>query len=116
MANRNRAKGDRFEYKVRDHLRDYGWFVMRSPASKSPIDLLCVRSGHDGPEVMFVQCKTNGRLDPGEWDILVDLAWEHSADPVLAQRPKRGVIQYELLTGYKVPRARVQPRPEIDPT
>lgn len=118
MGNKNRAAGDRFEYKVRDHLIDHGWFVMRSPASKSPIDLLTVRAGHDGPEVMFVQCKTNGRLDPKEWDELLDLAHEHSAEAVLVWRPRRGVIRYDLLTGYKERGRRHdnQPIQEIDPT
>lgn len=118
MANKNRAAGDRFEYKVRDLLIEGGgWFIMRSPASKSPIDLLAIRAGHDGPEVMFVQCKTNGRLDPGEWDTLVDLAWEHGAEAVLAYRPSRGMVRFLLLTGHKERGKRLdnQPVQEIEP-
>lgn len=118
MANRNRQAGDRFERRVRDHLIDHGWFVLRSPASKSPIDLLAVRAGSHCTEVMFVQCKTNGRLDPAEWDGLIDLAMEHGADPVLVWRPRRGVIRYDLLVGYKERGRRHENQPirEIEPT
>lgn len=120
MANKNRAAGDRFEYKVRDMLVDAGWFVMRSPASKSAVDLFITRAGRDHgcSEVLFVQCKTNGRLDPGEWDNLVDLAVQFGADPVLAYRPSRGMVRFLLLTGHKERGRRLdnQPVQEIEPT
>ena len=35
-------KGRRFEYKVRDQLRGEGFVVIRSAASKTPVDLVAI--------------------------------------------------------------------------
>jgi Holliday junction resolvase len=80
------VRGRSFEYTVRDGLTKAGFFVMRSPGSKSPIDLTAVRSG----EVWFVQCKINGSLPPGEWNALFDLAGSVGAVPVMARRAASG--------------------------
>jgi Holliday junction resolvase len=97
VANASAAKGTRFELKVRDDLRKRGYFVMRSPASKSVIDLLAV----DHRDVLFVQCKTNARLDPVEWNELFDLAMDKGGVPLMASKPSRGEIRYQRLIGRK---------------
>lgn len=89
--------GRSFEYRVRDYLRARGFFVLRSPASKSPIDLVAIRPG----EVLLIQCKRGGGLAPGEWNELYDLASSCGATPVLAGTPTgRGLVCYRL-TGRK---------------
>lgn len=98
MANANAAKGIRFERKVRDDLIERGYFCMRSPASKSPIDVLAVSKD----DVLFVQAKTNGRLDPGPWNVLYRLALKHGGTPILASKPVRGGLAYHRLVGEKV--------------
>jgi Holliday junction resolvase len=88
--------GRAFEYKVRDRLRGDGYWVMRSPGSRTVVDLLAIKPG----QVLFVQCKVNGRLDPGEWNALWRAAQAAGAVPVLASRPSRGHIGlYELTAG-----------------
>lgn len=98
MGNPNAAKGTRFEHAVKRDLEERGYFVMRSPASKSAIDLLAVCKD----EVVFCQCKTNGRLDPAPWNELYDLALVHGGTPILASKPVRGQISYHRLVGRKV--------------
>lgn len=86
--------GRQFEYRTRDHLQTLGYFVMRSPASKSPIDLVAIRRG----EVLLVQCKKGGALPPGEWNELFDLADSVGAVPILAACPAAyGVECWRLL-------------------
>lgn len=101
MANRSRAKGDRFEYQVRDDLTERGYWVRRAAASRFP-DMVAVCKD----EVLWVECKTNGRLDPGEWNELYDLAMKYGGTPILASKPVRGGLAYHRLLDRKVPGVR----------
>jgi Holliday junction resolvase len=93
----NPQRGTRFEHAVKADLTERGYFCMRSPASKSPIDILAV-----GPDdALFVQCKTNGRLDPAPWNEIYDLALEHGGTPLLASKPMPGFIRYMRLITAK---------------
>ena len=100
-----------FERKVRDDMSRRGYIAVRSPASKSPVDVYCI--GYDAK--VFVQCKTNGVMGPSEWNEFYDMCRSVDAIPVLAMRGKgnRG-IRYMLLTDKKVPRRR-QPMVEWVP-
>jgi len=104
--------GRSFEYRTRDHLRGLGYFVLRSPASKSPIDLVAIRPGR----VLLVQCKRNGALAPGEWNELFDLAETCGAVPILAGAPMGRGVSYHLLTGRKDGARRAQPCESFDPS
>jgi len=101
-VNRSRAKGDRFEYRVRDDLEERGYHVIRTPASKSCVDLW----GIAPDDVLLVQCKTNGRLDPAPWNELFDLAMRVGGTPLLASKPVRGGLAYHRLVGRKEEGAR----------
>lgn len=98
--------GREFEYRVRDDLKKAGYFVMRSPASKSPVDLCAIRHGAS----LLVQCKRGGSLPVSEWNALFDLAESVGATPVLAVIPasRRG-CQYFRLIGRKDGTKRRQP-------
>jgi len=91
--------GRTFEYKVRDDLAANGYWVMRSPASKSPVDMVAVKPG----QVLFVQAKLNGRLDPEEWNVLFELGRQFGARPIMARRAfsRRFGVDYVELTGVK---------------
>lgn len=91
--------GYRFEHRCQKYLRDNGYFVMRSPASKSPIDLVAIKPG----QVLFVQCKTNGRLDPDGWNALMDAAEPAGAQPVMVERTAGLKLAWWLLTARKAP-------------
>lgn len=104
--------GRQFEYAVRDHLKACGYFVLRSPQSRSPVDLVAVRAG----SLLFVQCKRSGALGVEGWNELYDLATGVHARPVLAERPAgRGSLCYWLLTGRKDGSKRRQPRESFLP-
>jgi Holliday junction resolvase len=105
MAVNRYASGARFERKVKEHLaQEFGFFVIRSPQSRSPLDLIAIRKG----QVFFVQCKTNARFDPGEWNEFYSLCLEVGAEPLLAAN-ERGKIVYFQLLGPKDGNERAQP-------
>lgn len=101
--------GREIEYRVRDQLKELGFIAMRSPASKSPIDIMAVRSG----VVLFVQCKRGGVLSPREWNELIDLAEPAGAIPVMAERPYPREYRYWRLDERKDGSKRRQPMTRI---
>jgi hypothetical protein len=76
------AIGRRFEWRVRDHFKEKGYFVLRSPRSSGPVDLVAIKKG----EVLFIQCKTNGRIPLIEKEKIVELAKSVGAKPLLVWR------------------------------
>ena len=105
-------RGRSFEYTTRDHLKKNGYFVMRSPASRSPVDLVAIAPS----VVLLVQCKLSGSLPPGEWNELFDLASSVGAIPVMAERHKSGRgVSYWLMTERKDGTKRRQPMVEFCP-
>lgn len=92
------ARGRDFEYYVRDKFTAAGYLALRSPASKSPADLYCIRRG----EVVFVQCKLHGALPPDEWNEFLDYCDSVGATPVVAMRGEndRGAV-YRIVSGKK---------------
>ena len=99
---RNYDRGAAFERKVRDHLEGLGYAAVRSAGSHSPTDVVACRADQSGVTILFVQCKTNGRLDPEEWNDFIDFCETGGAVPLLAKKGKggRGII-YSRLTGRK---------------
>lgn len=91
--------GRRFEYRVRDALREDGYEVLRSAGSKTKIDLVAMKPG----QIIFVQCKVNGLCSPAERSKLRDLAGMVGALPIVAYSHKEGrsaaTVRYRLLTG-----------------
>ncbi|MFP5204071.1 MAG: hypothetical protein ACLGSH_01805 [Acidobacteriota bacterium] len=86
--------GRAFEYRARDALKAAGYFVLRSPASRSPIDLLAIKPG----VVLMIQCKRSAALPVGEWNALYDLAISTGAVPLLASMPlSRGIAFSRLI-------------------
>lgn len=103
--------GRQFEYQVRDMLKERGYFAMRSPASKSPIDLLAVKTG----TVLFVQCKRHGALGVKEWNDLFDLAESVGAIAVLAEKPTYKGAAFHRLIDRKDGSKRAQPMEHFEP-
>jgi hypothetical protein len=103
--------GRAFEYRVRDDLKGYHYFVLRSPRSLSPVDLVAIRRG----AVLFVQCKRGGALGVGEWNELFALAGSVGAIPLLAEMPVSRGITYWRLLDFKDGTKRAQPRGAYQP-
>lgn len=104
--------GRQFEYRVRDHLKGLGYFALRSPGSRTPIDVLAVRPG----VVLFVQCKRNGVLSPKEWNTLFDLCRSCGALPILASCPTGRGCTYQEMTARKDQPGKRQPLGQFDPS
>ena len=101
-------KGRRFEWKTRDDLTPNGYEVLRAAGSKggTKIDLVAMKPG----QLLFIQCKENGKLGPAEWNRVYEVAGWVGAIPLLAANGPRGRgVVYTQLLGPKVPRARTQP-------
>ena len=62
--------GRQFEYRVRDIYKSKGYFVLRSPGSLGPVDLVAIRKG----EVLLIQCKVAGYMRPKERSALLELS------------------------------------------
>jgi Holliday junction resolvase len=106
------AAGRRFEYRVRDALKASGYFVVRSPQSKSPVDLTAIRTG----SILLVQCKAGIGYSVPEWNALFELAQSVSATPVFATLDEqRNLALYEM-TDRKDGSKRRQPMRSIDVT
>jgi Holliday junction resolvase len=104
----NYARGRDLEHRVRTHLREQGYEVLRTAGSKSKIDLVAIKTG----QILFVQCKRSGALPPAEWNALWDLALMVGAVPVLAEQLTRG-RKYWRLTGRKDQPGKRQPYEEL---
>lgn len=105
--------GRDFEYQTRDDLKRRGYLVVRTPASRSPTDLIAIKTG----ELIFVQCKLHGVMPPSEWNEFMDFAESVSATPVMANRRECGRgIEYHLLTDRKDGTRKPQPMRDFEPT
>lgn len=82
------ATGTRFEHKTRDALIVNGYEVMRAAGSKgsTKVDLIAVKPG----QLLFIQCKSNGKIAPAEWDRVVEVSAWVGAIPLLAANGPRG--------------------------
>lgn len=99
----NYRRGADFERRVASDLEGYGYVTVRSAGSHSPADIVAMRDG----ETVCVQCKRDGRLDPGEWNDFFDWCGIAGAVPVMAGMGTRvtGII-YRRLTSRKDGRGR----------
>ena len=97
----NYARARAFEYRVRDDMASKGWVAVRSPASKTPVDVYCI-GWH---RCVFIQCKTDGRLGTDEWNRFLELCESVDAVPVLASKGRNGRgIDYQRIVGRKTKR------------
>ena len=103
--------GREFEYRTRDALRKLGYFVLRSPRSGSPVDLIAVKLG----KIVFVQCKLRGDFPVAEWNEFYDLCLSVGAEPVMTASPTGRGVEYFLLLGRKDGSKRRQPMRAWEP-
>ena len=85
--------GRQVEYAVRDDFRKHGWFAIRSPASRSPVDITAIKTG----AVVMVQCKRGMTTGIKEWNDIFDLAQSVGAMALIAGRPTgRGLLYWRI--------------------
>ena len=108
----NYQRGAAFERKVGEDLEKYNFVWVRSAGSHSPADVLATRNTRFSmsfgfSEVVAVQCKSDGRLDPDEWNEFWEWCRKGGAIPILASKGPRGRgIIYNRLTSRKDGRGR----------
>ena len=93
MPNPKYVKGANFERAVVKHLRDLDLIAYRSAGSHGPADVIAIYCGN----VWLIQCKTNGKISTKERDKLCAEARQAGCPPILAWKPKPGVIQFDRL-------------------
>lgn len=126
----NGQRGADFERSVRKALVDVGYVVIRSTASKTGVDLVALWNGPGDPEwttdgtglwllpALLVQAKTDGRLDPGEWNVLYDLGSASETRAMLVCREQAGrrkVPAFYALVGRKITGQRNPPKVRVYP-
>jgi Holliday junction resolvase len=86
------SDGRRLEYEAARVLRVNGYEVIRSAGSKGKVDLAAFKQG----ELLFVQCKLDGKAGPAERAELRRLAMLVDAAPLLARWHKEGRTAREV--------------------
>lgn len=99
------------EYRVRDSLRKLGYFVLRSPRSKGPVDLVALKRG----VVILLQCKRSMVMGVAEWNAIYRIAESIGAIAVVAGTPTGKGTVYQRLLGEKDGSKRRQPMEPFTP-
>jgi Holliday junction resolvase len=101
----NYQKGDHFEKRVLGDLRTQGYVAWQTRGSKSPADIIALKSG----QVLLVQVKSGaGMMAHEDWNTLYDLAERVAGHAILAERVSRK-IRYRRLDGWHRFRSRYWP-------
>jgi Holliday junction resolvase len=88
-----RAKGDAFEIRVWQHLRDLGFVARRSPGSRTVSDIYGQREGL----IVYVQCKgVKPHVTGAEWAGLLEMAAQGGGVALVAHRHGRSIRWYRL--------------------
>ena len=99
--------GRDFEHKVRAHLIDNGYDVVRAAGSKTKADLIAIKPG----QVLIIQCKATALPSPHERAEILRIAAciPGAGLAIIARKGPRGTpVKLErLLTADRSPSARV---------
>ncbi|MHA3723824.1 hypothetical protein ACXR2T_08085 [Leucobacter sp. HY1910] len=98
-ANRYRI-GRALEQRVKLHLTEAGYFVVRSAGSHSAADLVALKDG----TIWLVQCKRAGALPPSEWNALITAAEQAGGHAIMVENPHSGTVNWWKLTSRKTGR------------
>lgn len=101
-------RGATFERKIVSDLRAKGYETIRAAGSRgsSKVDIF---AWHPDGQLLFVQCKINGKLPSEEWNRVREVASWVGAQPVLATNNK-AIIQYWYLVDDRVHGSREWPK------
>jgi Holliday junction resolvase len=106
------SSGRTFEYRVKRHLEEAGYFVMRAPQSKGPADLIA----YDHGVCLLVQCKMGEWYEVDSWNEFYRLAVKHHAIPIYATKKENGRLALYRITGEKDRSRRTMPMVEYSAT
>ncbi len=96
----NYKRGYALEHKTKKILEEKGWFVVRSPASKTPTDIYATKNG----ENLFVQCKktTKDKTYITGLKEIIKQAREYKATPLIAYSFQRTPVYAQEITDDKI--------------
>lgn len=103
------CSGRTFEYRVKKHLEDAGFFVMRAPQSKGPADLIAYHCNVG----ILVQCKIGDWHEVPAWNEFYRISLDHGASPIYATKKENGRIALYRITGIKDRSRRAMPMVEV---
>jgi Holliday junction resolvase len=101
-------RGIHLEQRCAEVLRRDGYIVYASRGSKSPSDLVALKTG----QVLLIQVKSGTATISGtEWNLLLELARRAGALALVADRtgPAGRVIRWRRITGPHPPHSRTWP-------
>jgi hypothetical protein len=104
--------GYAFEISCKGILERRDWLVIRSPASKSKVDLFAIHALY---RPMLVQAKRTGMIGSAEWNELWEIAERHNCLAVITYRETPKTIAWMRLDGPREPRRPGRPWTRIDP-
>jgi Holliday junction resolvase len=95
----NYSRGANFERAIVKDLEAKGYWCMRSAGSHGPVDVIAIATSLLGrpQRRLMVQAKIDGKISKHDRSTLFELASRHHCEPIVADRPKRGMIAYRLL-------------------
>lgn len=76
MPNKNYQSGRNFEHRVKKHLENKGYYVMRSAGSRGQIDIVAIPTYSYECQVhktLLIQCKHGTKISKDEREKLLDL-------------------------------------------
>lgn len=92
-------KGRRFEYRIRDYLKNRGYWVLRSPRSATSVDLVAIKKN----SILMIQCKSGAAgISSKERKDILQICEQTGACPILAYRPSPMKVAFKkcLKEGY----------------
>ncbi|MEM0372361.1 MAG: hypothetical protein QXO69_00750 [archaeon] len=109
----NYRKGYALEHRTKQLLERNGWLAVRSPASKSPMDILATKDG----STVLIQCKkttTSNTMYINGLEGFVELAKKHKAMPLLAYSFSGTPVYAKVVRGSKVAVKRIDKHIELE--
>lgn len=90
MALTNYARGTNFERRIAADLESNGYWTIRAGGSHGCADVVAIKLG----QILFVQCKINGKISPADRVTLCEVCTTTGAIPIVAYRPSPRTFAY----------------------
>jgi Holliday junction resolvase len=101
------------EYRTKQALEKNGWLSMRSPASKTPVDILATKNGMS----IIVQCKKTGVAEAmylKDLQPFLDISRKYKAIPLLVYSFSGSPLYVREVTGDRVSVRRLDKHVELE--
>ena len=109
----NYQRGYALEYRTKQALTKSGWLSMRSPASKTPVDILATKNGLS----IIVQCKKTGVAEAmyiKDLEPFLEISRKYKAIPLLVYSFSGSPLYVKEVTEGKVSVHRLEKHVELE--